>query len=106
MYPAIPTTIIANDHVVISQYLHQLIIRAYIEPRYIGYLQYKFKWNYDTIDSIAWKSLSFTVNHINNLVLIAKIYNSLLPTTMGLKSGNNNIMIIKFYVTLKRHRLT
>jgi hypothetical protein len=34
------------------------LIRAYVEPEYIQYLQYRFEWTNETIEIISWKCLS------------------------------------------------
>ena len=83
-YPACPAQLNINEHCVTSQYRHQLI-RAYTEPRYIGYLQYRFRWSDETVQSIAWKSLSLAINRINNPLIMTKICNALLPTATTLK---------------------
>jgi hypothetical protein len=62
-----------------SNYRKQLI-RAYVEPEYIQYLQYKFGWPNDTIEVIAWKCLSLAIQRIHRDVLITKVCNDLLPT--------------------------
>ena len=60
-YPGSPAQLIINDHAVTCQHWYQLI-QVYIEPRYIGHLQYKFRWSNETVQWIAWKSLSFAEN--------------------------------------------
>jgi hypothetical protein len=62
-----------------SNYRKQLI-RAYVEPEYIQYLQYKFQWSNEIIETISWKCLSLAIQRINRDVLITKICNDLLPT--------------------------
>ena len=62
-----------------SNYRKQLI-RAYVEPEYIQYLQYKFQWSNEIIEAIAWKCLSLAIQRINRDVLITKVCNDLLPT--------------------------
>jgi hypothetical protein len=64
---------------VTSKYRKQLI-RAYVEPEYIEYLQYKFGWSNETITGIAWKCLKLAIQRINRDVLLTKICNDLLPT--------------------------
>jgi hypothetical protein len=62
-----------------SNYRKQLI-RAYVEPEYIQYLQYKFQWSNEVIEIVSWKCLSLAIQRINRDVLITKICNDLLPT--------------------------
>ena len=62
-----------------SNYGKQLI-RAYIEPDYIEYLQYKFGWSNEMITGIAWKCLKLAIQRINRDVLLTKICNDPLPT--------------------------
>jgi hypothetical protein len=64
---------------VTSNYRKQLI-RAYVEPEYIQYLQYQFGWPNETIEIIARKCLSLAIQQINQDVLITKVCNDLLPT--------------------------
>jgi hypothetical protein len=64
---------------VTSNYIKQLI-RAYLEPKFIQYLQYRFYWPNETIEIIAWKCLSLAIQRINRDVLITKVCNLLLPT--------------------------
>jgi hypothetical protein len=64
---------------VTSNYRKQLI-RAYVEPEYIQYLQYRFEWPNETIEIIAWKCLSLAIQQINRDVSITKVCNDLLPT--------------------------
>jgi len=68
---------------VTSNYRKQLI-RAYVEPEYMQYLQYRFGWSDTTISSIAWKSFKLAVNRIRRDVLITKVCNDLLPTAEAL----------------------
>jgi len=62
-----------------SNYRRQLI-RAYVEPEYIQYLQYRFSWSNEIIEVIAWKCLSLAIQRIDRDVLITKVCNDLLPT--------------------------
>ena len=62
-----------------SNYRKQLI-RAYVEPEYIQYLQYRFGWPNETIEIIAWKCLSLAIQRIDRDVLVTKVCNDLLPT--------------------------
>jgi hypothetical protein len=62
-----------------SNYRRQLI-RAYVEPEYIQYLQYRFSWSKEIIEVIAWKCLSLAIRRIDRDVLITKVCNDLLPT--------------------------
>jgi prenyltransferase beta subunit len=58
---------------VTSNYRKQLI-RAYIEPEYKQYLQYRFEWLNETIEMISWKCLSLAIQRINQDVLILQKY--------------------------------
>jgi hypothetical protein len=49
---------------VTSNYRKQLI-RAYVEPDLIQYLQYGFGWPNETIEIILWKCLSLAIQQIN-----------------------------------------
>lgn len=62
-----------------SNYKKQLV-RAYVEPEYIQYLQYRFEWSDSTIQTIAWKCLSLAIQRIRRDVLVTKVCNELLPT--------------------------
>jgi hypothetical protein len=60
------------------------LFRAYVEPEYIQYLQYRFEWPNETIEIISWKCLSLAIQQINRDVLITKVCNDLLPTATTL----------------------
>jgi hypothetical protein len=66
-----------------SNYRRQLM-RAYVEPKYIQYLQYRFSWSNATIEIIAWKCLSLAIQRIDRDVLITKVCNNLLPAAKTL----------------------
>jgi hypothetical protein len=78
-----------------SNYKKQLI-RAYVEPAYIQYLQYQFEWPDSTIQILAWKCLSLAIQRIRRDVLTTKVCNELLPTADTLyrrKYQNHNTCI-------------
>ena len=52
---------------------------------FLGYLQQKNKWEDNTILDIAWKSLSLAAQQINKSVLLTKVCNDILPTTLTLQ---------------------
>ena len=60
------------------------MIKAYIEPRYIGHLQDKYNWSDSVVQIIAWKSLSLALRRINRDVSLTKVCNHLLPTNAEL----------------------
>ena len=57
MYPSSPAVLKINGMTIRSNIQYQLI-KAYLEPKYICYLQQKNKWNNKTVNSIAWKCLN------------------------------------------------
>ena len=61
------------------------LVRAYVEPRYIGHLQDKYKWNNSVVSIISWKSLALAIERIDRGVLLTKICHALLPTNQKLK---------------------
>jgi hypothetical protein len=83
LLPSCPAMLAIRGISVTSNYRKQLI-RAYVEPEYIQYLQYRFEWSNDTIGIIAWKSLSLAIQRIQRNVLITKVCNDLLPTAATL----------------------
>jgi hypothetical protein len=92
-----------------SNYRKQLI-RAYVEPEYIQYLQYRFEWPNETIEIISWKCLSLAIQRINRDVLITKVCNDLLPTATTLcrmKYQHNDTCILchQQYICALRKRL-
>ncbi|OEU15138.1 hypothetical protein FRACYDRAFT_239817 [Fragilariopsis cylindrus CCMP1102] len=82
--PSCPAMLSIEGISVTSNYRKQLI-RAYVEPKYIEYLQNKFGWSNDTITGIAWKCLKLATRRINRDVLLTKICNDLLPTATVLR---------------------
>ncbi|OEU11291.1 hypothetical protein FRACYDRAFT_246405 [Fragilariopsis cylindrus CCMP1102] len=81
--PSCPAMLSIRGISVTSNYKKQLI-RAYVEPEYIAYLQYKFGWSDSIINTIAWKCLQLAIQRINRDVVLAKICNDLLPTAAAL----------------------
>ena len=64
----------------ITSNIFKQLVRAYTEPRCMGYLQLKYNWSDTTIQSIAWKSLALAIERIDRDVLLTKICNNILPT--------------------------
>ena len=80
MYPSTPAVLEINGMTITSNIRNHLI-KAYTEPIYIQYLKSKYKWNNDTVKSIARKCLNLCLKGIDRKVVLVKIYNNLLPTT-------------------------
>ena len=68
----------------ITSNIFKQLVRAYVEPRYIGHLQSKFNWSDPTVNIIAWKSLALAIDRIDRGVLLTKICNGYLPTNKRL----------------------
>ena len=83
MLPSCPATLSIQGISVTSNYRKQLI-KAYVEPQYIGYLIRRFEWNEEIVNIISWKSLSLAVQRIQRDVLLTKVCNDLLPTAVTL----------------------
>jgi len=83
MMPSCPAMLTIRGISITSNYRKQLI-RAYVEPEYMQYLQYRFEWSDSTITSIAWKSFQIAVQRMRRDVLITKVCNDLLPTAEAL----------------------
>ena len=49
------------------------------------YIQQKNDWEDNTIQDIAWKSLSLAAQQIHNPVLLTKVCNDILPTASTLQ---------------------
>ena len=79
LLPSCPAMISIRGISITSNIFKQLV-RAYTEPRYMGYLQLKYNWSDTTIQSIAWKSLALAIERIDRDVLLTKICNNILPT--------------------------
>lgn len=54
-------------------------------PRYAVHLQEKFGWSTPTTEIIAWKSLSVGIKRIAREVLVTKVCNDIMPTSVSLK---------------------
>ena len=52
------------------------------------YIQQKNEWEDNTIQDIAWKSLSLAAQRIHNPVLLTKVCNDILPTASTLQKWN------------------
>ena len=83
MLPSCPAMLSIHGISVTSNYRKQLI-KAYVEPEYIGYLMRRFDWNEEIVQIISWKSLSLAVQRIQRDVLLTKVCNDLLPTAVTL----------------------
>jgi hypothetical protein len=83
LLPSCDTMLSIRGISVTSNYRKQFI-RAYVEPEYIQYLQYRFEWPNETIEIISWKCMSLAIQRINRDVLITKVCNDLLPTAKTL----------------------
>jgi hypothetical protein len=79
LLPSCDTMLSIRGISITSNYRKQLI-RAYIELKYIQYVQCRFSWPNDIIEVIAWKCLSLAIQRIDRDVLITKVCNDLLPT--------------------------
>ena len=83
MYPSSPAVLEINRMIITSNARHQLI-KAYLEPKYIRYLQQKYEWNNKTVNDIAWKCLNLGLKRIDResteKLYLVKICNDLLPT--------------------------
>jgi len=79
LLPSCPAMLAIRGISITSNYRKQLI-RAYVEPAYIQYLQYRFEWADSTLQTIAWKCLSLAIQRIRRDVLVTKVCNELLPT--------------------------
>ena len=66
------------------------LLKAYIEPCYIGYLQEKYNWSDIVVQIIAWKFLTLLLQHINRDVVLTKICNNQLPTDIKLVKENQH----------------
>ena len=87
LHPSSQATLIIQNQAVTNKYRHHLIC-TYTEPRYIEYLQEKNGWSDNTVQVIAWKSLSLGITRINCPVIVSKICNRILPTAVNLKKWN------------------
>ena len=83
IYPSLPAVLEINGMTITSNVRHQLI-KAYIEPRYMRYLQQKNKWTNKTVHSIVWKCLNLGLKRIDREVVLVKVCNDLLPTATTL----------------------
>jgi hypothetical protein len=83
MLPSCTAMLTIRGISVTSNYKKQLI-RAYVEPEYMQYLQYRFEWSDQTISSIAWQSFQIAMKRIRHDVLVTKVCNDLLPTAEAL----------------------
>ena len=54
MYPLSPAVLEINDMTAIKSNVRHQFIKAYSEPKYLQYLQDKYKWNNKIVHDIAW----------------------------------------------------
>ena len=69
MYPSSPAVLEINRIIITSNVRHQFI-KAYLEPKYIRYLQQENKWNNKTVNDIAWKCLNLGLKRIDREVIL------------------------------------
>ena len=86
-YPSSQAMLIIQNQAITNKYRYHLIC-ADTEPRYIEYLQEKNGWSDNTVQAIAWKSLSLGITRINRPVVVSKICNKILFTAVNLKKWN------------------
>ena len=86
-YPSYSAYLIIRNETITSNYRKQLI-NAYVEPMFMEYIQKKNDWEDNTIQDIAWKSLSLAAQQIHNPVLLTKVCNDILPTASTLQKWN------------------
>ena len=84
MLPACPAVLEIKTVTVTNDFRNQLQ-KAWTEPNYLTYLEQKFDWSPDVMESIAWRSLSIALNRIRNDVVTFKICNDILPTASSLQ---------------------
>ena len=65
--PSNTAALIIKGSMVTSRYYDRLV-ETYSEMRYMSYLQRRFVWHEETLQSIAWKSFTDAIN--NNLYVI------------------------------------
>ena len=87
MYPSSPAVLEIDGMTITSNIRHQLI-RAYLESKYLQYLQDQYEWNDETVHDIAWKCLNLGLKWIDREVILVKICNDLLPTATTLLKWN------------------
>ena len=83
MYP-LSSAVLEIDGMTITINIRHKLIQAYSEPKYLRYLQDKYKWNNKTVHDITWKCLNLGLKKINREVILVKICNDLLPTATTL----------------------
>ena len=84
MYPSSPAVLEIDGMTITSNIQHHLI-KAYVEPRYMQYLQKQNKWNRQTVQAISWKCLNLGLRRLNREVVLVKICNDLLPIASTLQ---------------------
>ena len=84
MYPSSLAGLEINRMTITSNIRHHLI-KAYVEPKHMHYLQRKNKWNRKTVQTIVWKCLKLGLKRLDREVVLVKICNNLLPTATTLQ---------------------
>ena len=69
MVPSNTAALIIQGSLVTSNYYERLV-ETYTEMRYWKYVQRRFLWSIETMESIAWKSFKNAIKHIDRPVLI------------------------------------
>ena len=87
----------------VTSNIFKQLVRAYVEPQYIGHFQTKFKWQDSVVNIIAWKNLALAIDRMDRSVLITKICNGYLPTNTYLKKLDITIAINVLYAKAMKH---
>ena len=77
LVPSNSAALIIKGSLVTSNYEDRLV-ETFTEMRYMKYLQRRFLWSIETLESIAWKSFENAIKNIDSSVLITKISNRIL----------------------------
>ena len=81
MVPSNTAALFIKGSMVTSRY-YDCLVETYSEMRYMSYLQRRFVWHEDTIQSIAWKSFKDAINIIDRPVVITKLSNRILAVNL------------------------
>ena len=71
LVPSNSAALFINKSMVTSKYYDRLL-NTYTEMQYMKYLQYRFEWSDEIIQSIAWKSFKSGIKSVNRPVITGK----------------------------------
>ena len=102
MYPSSPAVLEINNMTITSN-IHHHLIKTYIEPQHMQYLQERDIWTDKTTQSITWKCLNLGLKRIDREILLLKFVMVNYRQQQHYRHGNSRRTTAVIYVNNKKH---